>query len=64
MCWHSSASGAIVYDELISGDLPDLNVVTHILEVGAGSNEILGELGVYPDTADSVFVDLRDGFRL
>jgi len=64
MCWHSSASGAIVYDELISGDLPDLNVVTHILEVGVGSNEILGELGVYPDTTDSVFVDLRDGFRL
>jgi len=64
MCWHSSASAAIVYDELISGDLPDLNVVTDILEVGVGSNEILGELGVYSDTVDSLYLDLRGGFRL
>jgi hypothetical protein len=64
MCCCSSVGAAIVYDELISGDLPGLNAVMPVLDVGAGSNEVLGELGVYPDTADSFIVDLRGGFRL
>lgn len=64
MCCHSSVNAAIVYDELISGDLPDLNAGTLILKVGVGSNEVMGGLGVYPDTADSFFIDLRGGFRL
>ena len=64
MCWHSSVNAVIVYDELASGDLPGLNAAILILEVGAGSNEINGELGLYPDTADSFSIDLRNGFRL
>lgn len=63
-CWHSSVSAAPVYDEFVSGDLPDLNAVIPVHEVGIGSNEVSGMLGVYPDTADSFFLDLRDGFRL
>jgi hypothetical protein len=64
MCWHSSVNAVIVYDELTSGDLPGLNAEILILAVGVGSNEIIGELGENPDTADSFYIDLRDGFRL
>ncbi|MDX2419202.1 MAG: hypothetical protein QNK19_17215 [Xanthomonadales bacterium] len=57
-------SAAIAYDELISGDLPDLNAVTPVLGVKDGNNEVLGELGVDPDTTDSFIVDLCNGLRL
>ena len=56
MCWHSFVNAAIVYDELTSGDLPSLNAEMLILEVGIGSNEVKGEIGAYPDTADSFYI--------
>lgn len=64
ICRQTPVYAAIVYDEFISGDLPDSNTATPVLAVGAGSNEITGELGINPDTSDSFFIDLRNGFRL
>jgi len=64
LCWYSDAYAALLHDEMISGDLPGLNEVLPVFEVGVGSNVILGELGGYPETADSFFIDLRNGFRL
>ena len=61
---YSSAHALLVYDELVSGDLPDLNMPIPVFVASVGGNEVYGEFGLYPDTANSFVIDLRGGFRL
>jgi hypothetical protein len=62
--WQISANGAVIYDESIQGDLPGLNTPAVILAVSAGNNEIVGEVGTYPEMQDTFALDLRRGLRL
>ena len=64
MSGYSSVHALLVYDESLDGDLPGLNTAIPVFAVDVGSNELFGELGLYPDTADSFVIDFRGGFRL
>jgi hypothetical protein len=62
--WQISAQAAVTYNELIQADLPGLNAPGVILTLSPGSNEIVGEVGRYPETQDVFALDLRAGLRL
>jgi hypothetical protein len=62
--WQISAQAAVIHNELIPADFPDLNTSAVIVEVSVGSNEIVGEVGTYPETLDTFVLDLRPGLRL